>query len=293
MRLDRAGLWSAWFLMTVLRNAPAAYGHCSETPPQVEMSYPSAGVAVQKAYYPDYGKAFIDTFYREILYKELLAKYQAARHVAYGYVDKVHRYVSEDTIRHNGQIDYIQPYDTEDLQFSFPTDLKGVMPKPLLPLREKWVEIPGYPLAFSYIGLLDTPFVAFFNSYDSTIDLGLGPVDGCFYEPQGYFIYGDSIHRKGVPGERMPGVAVSVADFFTGIGQARIDPPPVRKSSGIIRKQPGLFPLPADPGFNGTFPYDLSGRRLRGFPGGDSRGFPKPGMSPMGWYWFAPGKVPR
>jgi hypothetical protein len=70
------------------------------------------------------------------------------------------------------------------------------MPMQELVMTEKLTHISGLPLAYTYTGLIDTPFVAFFDTYANPQEMGLGPVDGCYFEPTAYFIIQDRIYKR-------------------------------------------------------------------------------------------------
>jgi hypothetical protein len=260
--------------------------HCADKIPVVTMTFPSDGVSIQKACYPDFGNlCLVDTFYRDTLKAELVAKYQASQHVIYGYVDSVRNYYTYDTIYRNNQLDYIDTFSTEDIGISIHSELKGAMPVQKLALMEKWLAIPNLPFAYTYTGVLDTPFVAFFNTYATPPEMGLGPVDGCFFEPTVFYILNDRIHKKGASGSRMPGVSVSLDDFFAAVGRAKVTAPPIRNHSGIRPRSKGLALTPG-PGPYRIFLYDLAGHRLPGFPIRNSETWSGSGFLPMGWYFL-------
>ena len=80
-------------------------------------------------------------------------------------------------------------------------------------------------------------------------------MDGCFFEPTVFALHHDRIHRKGLPGERMPGVSVTLEDFFRAVGQEPVPAPPV----SVIPRP--AYRKPRNP-FGPMPRFEINGRRL-------------------------------
>lgn len=211
--------------------------HCPGKPPVVTFTYLSPGIVIQQHCLPDFGNfCQLDTLYRDSLFNELQAAYLNSTHAVFGYVDSVHSLVLIDTALLYDTIYYYDTLRYEDVFISIQSQLKGSMPRNLRFRTEKYriFYMPGDPTNTTYSALIDTPFIAFFNAYDTLEkEMGIGPRDGCFFEPHGYFVTSDSIHKKSGYQDidalgrktRMPGVAVAVRDFLTTVG---VNPDTVR-----------------------------------------------------------------
>ncbi|MDB5103619.1 MAG: hypothetical protein JWP91_1308 [Fibrobacteres bacterium] len=226
------------------------------------MSYPSDGVAVQNACYADFGSCFVDTFYREKLLKGMVDEYQASKYAVLAYVDSISNYLTYDTTFYHGQPYYVDTFQTEKVWISIQGSLKDSLPVSRLSYVDRWVAFTGNPYATTYTPLVDTPFVAMFNQYDSIRQLGVGPMDGCFFEPTALTIIDGHIHKKGLVGERMPGVSVAWEDFFRAIGRDPVAAPAVREKHVGIRRSARTGSFPSDLPGAGRYFYDLRGRRL-------------------------------
>lgn len=238
-----------------------ALAHCPAVVPEVELTRPAPDVAVQVACYDSLGQACtVDTFYVDSLRNQLVQRFEARRYAIFGYVDSVRHYQTYDTFYRRGEVYFIDTLETEDVHIGIHTFLKDSLPSRHLKLTERWPVYPGNPLATTFLPLLDTPFVAFFDAYDSARHLGIGPMDGCFFEPTGFFIQEDRILKKGMPGERMAGVSLPVEDFFAAVG---LDPVPVPP---VSLYRPALQPGAQGPGkarpAQGSRRFDPNGRRL-------------------------------
>lgn len=245
-------------------NGPSA--HCPSSP-DVKMEYPSTGVAIQEACYPGFNTCLVDTFYTDKLRTHLVESYKASRYAIFAFVDSVNNYLTFDTVLYHGEPYYVDTFQTEKVWITVTGSLKDPLPTEQLSYIDRWPAFKNNPFATTYIPLADTPFVTFFNAYDSIRNLGIGPMDGCFFEPTANTIIGDRIHKKGLAGERMPGVSLAMEDFFKAIGHDPVEVPKVRPKSNSIRRRNRLMPalLPGE----GIYRYDLNGRR---FEAGKARG---------------------
>lgn len=240
--------------------APAflpAGAHCPGTPPEVRMEYPSEGVAIHQACYAEYASCFVDTFYRADLMEHLVSRYRDSRYAVFAYVDSVHNYLTLDTVFYRGEVNYIDTFTTETIRISIHTTLKDSLPISSLTYTARWLQFRGNPFATTFTTLRDTPFVAFFNEYDTLAKIGIGPMDGCFFEPTILSIYDGHIHKKGAVGERMPGIRVKVEDFLAAVGHEPVAVPPV---SILARRKGKVLPSSQQ---GKEIRYDAMGRRNR------------------------------
>lgn len=220
------------------------------------MEYPAAGMAIQKACYAEYSACFVDTFYLDSLKNRLTRDFQTNKYAVFAYVDSVKHYQTFDTTFYHGVIYYIDTFQTEDVHVGIHTFLKDTLPTRQLKFTDRWAGFTGNPLATTYFPLLDTPFVAFFNEYDSIHKVGLGPMDGCFFEPTAFLIHDNRIFRTGQHGDRVAGISVTMPDFFQAVGLAPVPVPPV----GIYRPS-RLPPGRRTPALR-PHRYDVNGRRV-------------------------------
>lgn len=247
--------WAALAACPAFIPAPAE-AHCPTEVPEVEMAFPAPGTAVQNACYKGYGTCILDTFHVDTLRRELVEKYRAHKYAVFAYADSVESYLTMDTVFYQGRVYYVDTFQTEKVHLSIHTVLKDSLPVRKLTFIDRWIAIPGNPFATTYSTLVDTPFVAFFDAYGAIKDLGIGPLDGCFFEPTVYALSGGRIHKKGQVGDRMPGISLAAGDFFAAIGRDPVEvpavglrrPPPLRRSTGPF------------PGAGHRF--DLNGRRI-------------------------------
>ncbi len=238
-----------------------ALAHCPAVVPKVELTHPAPDMAVQVACYDSQGQAcIVDTFYVDSLRSLLVEQFEARRYAVFGYVDSVRHYQTYDTFYRRGEVYFIDTMETEDVHIGIHTFLKDSLPTRHLTITERWPVYPGNPLATTFLPLLDTPFVAFFDAYDSARHLGIGPMDGCFFEPTGFFIQEDRIFKKGMPGERMAGVSLPMEEFFAAVGLDPVPVPPVSLYRSAF--QPGTpKPGKARPA-QGSHVFDPNGRRV-------------------------------
>lgn len=250
-----------------------ALAHCPSTPPTVELTNPAPGMAVQSACYGGPGGAcVVDTFHVDSLRQQLVRRFADSRYAVFAYVDSVRHYQAYDTFYRRGELYYIDTLEAEDVQVRIHTYLKDTLPERRLKFTGYRLGLPGNPLATTFFPLLDTPFVAFFDAYDSLQHLGIGPMDGCFFEPAGFFIQEDRILKKGMPGDRMAGVSLPMEEFFAAVG---IDPVPVPPVSLHRPARPSLRPGTGRPS-PGSRRVDPNGRRIPAGGRAPGRTFPAP-----------------
>ncbi len=285
----------------VLLQSPSLEAHCVGDVPEVKMTYPEDGVAIQEAHYVDMGARFIDTFYRDSLKEQLLERYQENEYAIFAYIDSIHYFLALDSVFYQDEFDRVDTLRGEGLWITVHSQLKG----PPIPgnriyiVDSSLIYIPEQPLATSYTGLIDTPFVTFFNTYDNAFSMNFGPVDGCYFEPDAYFIIDGQIVKKGDEGIRMPGVSLAASEFLKAVGLENREIPQTRPGNTAIKIWPGgnsRWNLPAT-GARSVPTFDVKGRlrvlprqlpgegpssSLHGLPAGIYFQFPekKTGMSP-------------
>jgi hypothetical protein len=197
------------------------------------MTYPAPGISVQEAYWEAFNITFVDTFYQDSLRKELVNRYRNARHAIFGVVDALAKRVFEDTTW-IGDTFYIDKKVEETLDFRVLKTLQGEVPETF---RRKdtayYYEPPLTPT--TYRSLVGKPFIALFDTYDHVKNMGLGPEDGCFFEFQAYALEEGGIIKKGVDGQRMPGVSVPLDHFLAGAAAASMP--------GLVKTETASRPL--------------------------------------------------
>lgn len=260
-RIGLLGAVLAWPL-SILR------AHCTqEIAPTIGISHPADGVSVETVCWPVFAICNTDTFHRAELLAELVARHASSAHSAFLYADSLHNFLLYDSVYFQGQLDYVDTVQAEDLWLSIHSELKGSLQRRRFSFRERFLYLPGRPFATTYTALLDTPMLAFFDSYDTLSHLGLGPMDGCFFEPTAYVVTDGRIRKKASDeSARMPGVSVSVEEFFKAAGIPAMPVPTVRpRTAGLAPRRDGIIgALGPGPASDGAF--DLLGRRLRGKP---------------------------
>ena len=283
--LGMAGLIAGW-------PASPAFSHCTaETAPTLDLQIPRDGMSIEKVCWAGFELCKVDTFYREELLQELVDNFQKFQHVVFAYPDSLLNYLQMDTVRFDGQFVGIDTGNAESLWVNIFRELKGTMPRQNLLLHEKYpAYIPDKPYNTSYLAIVDTPFIAFFDTYATPYDLGIGPLDGCFFEPSVYMIRDGRIYKKSSwELQRMPGIWVSGEDFFKAVGLP-VEPMPQPHPASIriprIARDPHAGPfLRAAPRRRTVFLHDLRGKRLgRLFPEADPA---LRGDLPMGWYFLS------
>lgn len=258
-----------WFWVAAVGLPSAASSHCTEQiAPTVEIAYPRDGMSVETVCWPVFETCITDTFHREELLAELVAAHRASAHAAFLYADSLRNSEELDTVYYQGQVYFVDTVQVEDVWISVAAELKGSLPARQFRFKDRFIHIPGNPFATTYAALLDTPMLAFFDKADSLKHLGIGPLDGCFFEPTAYVIAEGRIRKKASDeSARMPGVSVAVEDFFRAAGIAPVPVPPVRpRHVGMRRGRHGPGPGSGGAGFPGLWPrgkvwFDLRGRR--------------------------------
>lgn len=277
-------------MLLVLGKAPSPDAHCLDIIPQVKLTYPADGMSIQEVNYVDFGAVFIDTFYRDELKSELLAQYAKHEYAAFAYVDSIRYFLVLDSIFYEGELSHVDTLRGEGLWITLHSQLKGApLPKQIYAEDSLLVYVADLPLATSYTGYLDTPFVAFFDRYAKVSDMNFGPVDGCYFEPRAYMMPGGGITKKGEEGVRMPGVSVAGADFLKAVGKEGFEVPQVRPRHTSIRRARGgsAFRFHPEHGRLSLPVYDIKGRR-RASPRGKSGASAESGTLPPGIYFLRP-----
>jgi len=245
--------------------APALAGHC-QNPPVIDLRKPSAKVSIQKACYLDFGNyCSIDTFYQDTLRNELVRKMQANLHAIMGYVDSIQNHMVVDTYLVNGSYPFYDTTRREDIWMTVHSQIKGVIPEQKLFFSSsKLTYWPENPLYFTYAGLIDTPFVAIFDTYGSLDEMHIGYEDGCFVEPSAYLIINGAVEKKGQEGIRMPGVSVPIAEWATaaGLDSRTLSVPSVRPHNTRIRFNGSTLTLSRGPTPQNFYLYDVNGSHM-------------------------------
>lgn len=232
--------------------------HCPGDVPEVKLHYPAEGVAVQEACYSGFSSCLVDTFHSAKLLEELAEQFRNRKYAVFAYVDSVRNYETYDSVYYRGELYYIDTFTTEQVKVGIHTFLKDTLPVRKLTFIDRWIAFTGNPFSTTYLPLIDTPFVAFFDTYDTLANMGIGPMDGCFFEPTAFIIKSGRIHKKGAGGSRMPGVSVGTDEFFAEVGITPVPVPPV----GIVR--PAGKALLRYRHLPGGRRFDLLGRPLQG-----------------------------
>lgn len=244
---------------------PGPSAHCPGVPPKVEFAYPSPGVSIQTACYSGFDACAVDTFYADKLRDTLKFRYENSKYAVVAFVDSISNFLTVDTTWYRGVPYYVDTIQAEKVWISIASNLKDSLPVSHLVYTDQWLAFPNNPFSTTYFPLVDTPFVAFFTEYESIRQLGIGPMDGCFFEPTAYTLSKNQLQRKGLVGERMPGVSVTWDDFLKTVGHDPVPAPEVRE------RHIGLAPAQgrrADrirsraPFKRFGVAYDLRGRRL-------------------------------
>jgi hypothetical protein len=264
----------------------AAIPHCpAECIPTETFTTVRDGVVEDKIWDSCFQFLDVRTFYRDSLMKELKAKYDSARHVIFGYIETLKRYQKHDSIFYEGAFIGVDTSEWESLTVSVFGELKGDLGKTTIPLVDSMAYISSVPYATSYRGYEGRPFLAFFDTLPENRNrndsMGIGPVDGCFFEPQAYIISDSSIHKMGVETDRIPGVRVRLEDFYKEVGHPGA-PIPTKKAVAISVQREWLRDRPSPPSQvrnRRHYWYDLKGRRLRGDVPGQS---PNPALPSAG-----------
>ena len=274
------------FVTMALRERPVE-AHCGrEDPPIMKLRYPKDGMAIQTECYPGFGNfCYVDTFFRDTLMRKLVNRYRdtATKHVFFGYVDSVHNFMKFDTNVAQGVVDTIM---AEDVWMSVHSVLKGSVPEKHLFYRVVYLDgFPQRPLAITYLGLVDTPFIAFATNafrdlgterFEMISEMGVGPVDGCAFEPTAFMVINDRIHKKdGDREKRMPGVSVSVKDFLRAVGLPDRPAPKIREAGIRFRYNGTSIRMTPVPGLQREFQpnvqsaelnvFNLKGQNVRAF----------------------------
>lgn len=242
--------------------ASAVRSHCTEEiAPTVEMVFPEDGMSVQTVCWPVFQECFTDTFQREDLQAELVAEAEGREHAAFLYVDSLRNRLGFDSVYYQGQLYFVDTFQVEDVWLSVHAELKGRLSVKRFHFRDRFVYVAGKPFATTYTALIDTPFLAFFDAYDSIHQLGIGPLDGCFFEPSAYLVKDGRIEKKSSDeSERMPGVTVGLEEFFRASSLTPIPTPPVRARHSGSRKAYGAAARTVVGARVGGY-FDLRGRR--------------------------------
>ena len=266
----RTFLWTALALLGLgLSDRSAPRAHCPENPsPMVKIRIPRKGMSIQETCIQQFNNCRTDTFYQEKLMKNLLAEYREEfiQNVFIGYVDSVHRRLVFDTLP-GSDPPFVETTWGESLFISVHYELKGTLASRKLVYSDTTIRyVQSRPYSVTYLALVDTPFIAFARNMRTPFDVGLNPVDGCYFEPGANFIIGNRILRKGELNDRMPGVSVAMEDFLKALKLPLLPALPVRKKGMRLRfngshLMTSPFHQPASQRFRLSL-FDIRGRVL-------------------------------
>lgn len=277
--------------LIVLALCTAAIPHCpKECVPTESFTPVREGVVDVKFCDSCFQFCDVRTFYRDTVMQALKTKYNQSRHVIFGYIDSLKRYQKADSVYFEGDLVGVDTSEWESLTVSVFGELKGSLGKTRFTMVDSMAYVPAIPWATSYRDYDGRPFLAFFNTLtgnkNQNDSMGVGPVDGCFFEPQAFIISDSSIHKMGYDNERIPGVSVRVADFFREVGHPGAPIPQKKTVSNRVMTPHNRQPSRVRTQGLRRYWYDLKGRRLEGgLPGkpGDAATLP---AGPCSWRYF-------
>lgn len=216
-----------WTLVLTLLCLARSYAHC---PPgglaEYTLKVISESVAVQTAFYPDTRITRNDTFYLAKLAEELKVRFASSRHATIAVIENLAPRYKVDTIcfpassscsPRDSNFVAIDTLLEETFQVRILKRLKGAIPQDTFEFTET---LPYYapPLdPTTYSDLVGKPFLAFFDENKPWRRWGVGPVDGCFFEPSAYILIQGRIHKKGLEGSRMPGISLLLDRFLASV----------------------------------------------------------------------------
>jgi hypothetical protein len=210
----------------------SSYAHCPQNnPPQYTVNVVSERMAIQTAFYPEFNITRKDTFHQAKLIEELKTRFASSRHAAIAVLENLVPRFKIDTFCYPAS-SHCAPGDSifvsidtlleESFRIRILHQLKGDVEQDTFEFQEI---LPYYspPLdPTTYSGLAGKPFVAFFDAYKPWWSWGVGPVDGCFFEPSAFMLIHGRIHRKGLEGKRMPGISLSLDRFLGAVVEVPI-----------------------------------------------------------------------
>ncbi len=250
----------------------ATNSHCpADCIPTEDIKIIRAGVAEVKQCEGCFNFCNTITTYQDSLRVGLKAKYDRSQHVIFGYIDSLKRYQKADSVFYQGILIGVDTSEWESLYVSVFSELKGNLGMSHFLVVDSMAYVPKVPFATSYRGYDGRPFMAFFDNLTGGVNqndqMGIGPVDGCYFEPQAYIVSDSSIHKMGQDKtgieaiDRIPGVSIRVEDFLKEIGRPGL-PIPSKKTVSIQAKTRGGGRSHILKAGRISYWYDLKGRRL-------------------------------
>ena len=243
---------------------------CHHPLPEIRLTYPSEGVAIQTQCFKEFNNTcFTDTVYADTLLHELAALYRNSQHVAVALVDSARPYLIYDSTYMGGALS-VDTLRSENVGLTFQVEVKGILSQKHAAWKEAFRE-PSWVFDIpTFAALIDTPFLAFFNSFENSDSLGIAPYRYCNREPSAYFLIQDRIFKRGTQsnargGGPLPGVSVSMEEFLRAVGHGGLGTLPRARSPEIRIQVDGKKLILSPLGFHG-FPetYRVSLHDVRG-----------------------------
>jgi hypothetical protein len=255
-------------------DVPESGAHCGSTPPAITLKIPNDTMSIQKVCLTGFGYCSIDTFYRSELLRTVTDNFKSNKHCVLAYIDSVHRYIILDSSVNDDGTVFYDTLQGENVWVSIFSNLKDSIPETHLNFNETIAYWPPNISQTTFMALIDTPFIAFFDTYGHMNQMGVGPQDGCFFESSAYFVMDGNIVARG-DNRRRPGIKLPFSMFAQGVGLGDVPLPPIRNAKppnpipGVRLRYDGshLFLSRGQGSGSGLEPYtvslfDLAGRRL-------------------------------
>ncbi len=208
---------------------PESEAHCGTTPPAITLQIPNDTMSVQTVCLTGFGYCSIDTFYRSDLRQIVTENFNTNKHCVLAYIDSVHRYlVLDSSVNVDGSV-YYDTLQGERVSVSIFSNLKEPIPETHLNFNETIAYWPPNISQTTFQALIDTPFIAFFDTYGHMNQMGVGPQDGCFFESSAFFLIDGNIVARG-DNRRRPGIKLPFPMFAKGVGLGDIPLPPIRNA---------------------------------------------------------------
>jgi len=174
------------------------------------------GVSRLNTCYSQFNYCKEDTFYQDTLLSRLAAQYRTHRYAIIGKVDSVRSQTFIETLIIS-DMPILVPTQVESVWVSVREVLKGEF----LPKKFIFKIKSGYDAKDTviYQTLVDTSFLAHFNSYESLYAMGILPTQDCLYEPTAVLITPSGLVQRG-KGLRLPGVSVSLREYLQSVSNS-------------------------------------------------------------------------
>ncbi len=254
-----------WLCTSMAFWAPFAAAHC----PGINYSLDtlSQKIVVQEKCYAGFPVCVLDTFYQDSLEADLKRAADGSQYISLFEMGEFSTSMVVDTNwlgENSFQLDSVV---IEEGSIRHLTNLKGNSQHGDFVFTNRWV----VPDTMSFQSLVDTPFIAFYNAYDSLENLNIHPNQDCLLEPTTYTIKNGRISKRGVDGVRMPGVSFPFSEFLQIIDYTGDYPLEIRKEFFVTAAFQGweIFNLKGEK-LQFSAPLSLSNLRqtLESFPRG-------------------------